>query len=237
MTVDLREVDPLISRFSKQTPQQILAWSLTRFGDRLVISSSFSAEDIVVIDIASRISRRFRIITLDTGRLPEETYDVIARVRERYQVSVETYFPQRDAVEELVRIKGPLSFRNSIDDRKECCRIRKLEPLSRALATADAWVTGLRRSQSVTRAEVQPLEIDVANGGKAKINPIYNWTDEQLWAYVEKYSVPVSALHAKGYPSIGCAPCTRAVQPGEDIRAGRWWWESPEHKECGLHAR
>jgi phosphoadenosine phosphosulfate reductase len=237
MSVDLADVAPLVARFTKQTPQQILAWALTRFADRLVIASSFSAEDIVVIDIASRISRRFRVITLDTGRLPEETYDVIARVRERYQIEIETYFPERAAVEQLVRIKGPLSFRNSIDDRKECCRIRKVEPLSRALATADAWITGLRRSQSVTRHDVQPLEIDAGNGGKTKINPLWSFSDDELWAYVKKYSVPVSVLHERGYPSIGCAPCTRAVQPGEDVRAGRWWWESPEHKECGLHAR
>jgi phosphoadenosine phosphosulfate reductase len=241
------DIAALNTRAHKWTPQQILAFALTRFAPatrppaasepaaRFVIASSFSAEDNVVVDVAARISRRFRVVTLDTGRLPEETYAVQDAVRAQYGVRIDAFFPQRDQVEELVRIKGAHSFRASVSDRKECCAIRKLEPLARALSGVDAWATGLRAAQSVTRTEVQPFELD--DNGRVKVNPLWRFTDDDLWKYVKEHGVPVSALYAQGYTSIGCAPCTRAVQPGEtDPRAGRWWWESPEHKECGLHA-
>ena len=221
----------------KQTPQQILARAIQAFGPRLAIASSFSAEDNIVLDVAWRVSRRFRVVTLDTGRLHPETVDVMERVRVHYGVTVEVYAPQTDAVEQLVTLKGLQSFKNSVEDRQECCRIRKVEPLARALANADAWATGLRAQQSVTRAGLQPYELDGA--GRVKVNPLWRFTDDDVRAYLkEHYEVPVNALHAQGYPSIGCAPCTRAVQPGEDPRAGRWWWEQQaEHKECGLHPR
>lgn len=244
------EIAALNARAQKWTPQQILAFALTRFAPstrapatsepaaRFVIASSFSAEDNVVVDVAARISRRFRVVTLDTGRLPEETYAVQDAVRTQYGVRIDAFFPERNAVEQLVRIKGAHSFRDSIADRKECCAIRKLEPLSRALAGVDAWATGLRAVQSLTRADVQPFTLDESNGAtRVKVNPLWRFTDDDLWKYVKEHGVPVSALYEKGYTSIGCAPCTRAVQPGEtDSRAGRWWWEAPEHKECGLHA-
>jgi phosphoadenosine phosphosulfate reductase len=231
----------LNARAQGWSPQQILAFALTRFegrgqsGDKLVISSSFSAEDNVVVDIATRISRRFRVITLDTGRLPEETHAVLDEVRTRYRVRIDTFFPKHEAVEELVRIKGTQSFRSSMAARKECCSIRKLEPQSRALVGVDAWATGLRQAQSMTRAGVAPFEHD---GDRVKVNPLWRFSDADLWRYVKEHNVPVSALYARGYTSIGCAPCTRAVTPEQasiDPRAGRWWWEAVEHKECGLH--
>jgi phosphoadenosine phosphosulfate reductase len=235
--IDTAEATALQARLADRSPQQILSWALGRFGERLVLCASFSAEDVVLIDIAVRISRRFRIVTLDTGRLPEETYQVMEEVRQRYGVVIETFAPDSSAVSSLVQLKGPLSFRRSIEDRQECCAVRKVAPLARALAGADAWATGLRRAQGVTRTDVAPVEIDAAHQGRTKVNPLWSMTDAELWAYVDKHDVPKSALYARGYQSIGCAPCTRAVQPGEDARAGRWWWEAPEHKECGLHAR
>ncbi len=235
MTVIDDDVDvaALNARAATMSAQQIVAWGIQRFGAGLVFASSFSAEDVVLIDIAQRVSRRFRVVTLDTGRLHEETYDVMDRVRARYGVEVEVFFPERAAVEALVTIKGTRSFRNSVEDRKECCRIRKVEPLGRALAGAGAWATGLRQAQSPTRAALAPFALD--ERGLVKLSPLWRMTDAELWKYVAVHDVPVSALHAQGYPSIGCAPCTRAVAAGENPRAGRWWWEAPEHKECGLH--
>jgi phosphoadenosine phosphosulfate reductase len=219
------------------TAEAILAWADARFGERAVISCSFGVEDVVLIDLAARFAPRLGVFTLDTGRLPPETYEVMEEVRRRYRIAIQTYFPERAAVEELEHVQGYFSFRRGIEERKECCAIRKLEPLSRALAGRSAWLTGLRREQSVTRAEVKPVEVDSAHGGIFKLNPLADWTEAQVWQYAREHAVPVNALHARGYPSIGCAPCTRAVAPGEDVRAGRWWWESPEHKECGLHGR
>jgi len=216
--------------------EEILAWADAEFGEAAAIASSFGVEDVVLIDLASRYAPRLRVFTLDTGRLPSETYDVMEQVRHRYGIRIETYFPDRATVEALENEKGFFSFRRSVDERKECCAIRKLEPLSRALTGKEAWITGLRREQSVTRAGVEVVEVDKAHGGIVKLNPLARWTEAQVWRYARDRSLPVNALHERGYPSIGCAPCTRAIAPGEDVRAGRWWWESPEHKECGLHA-
>ena len=176
-----------------------------------------------------------RILTLDTGRLNEETYEVMDAVRCKYGVTIESYFPNAHDVEDLERTKGFYSFRESVENRKECCGIRKVEPLRRALKGLDAWITGLRRAQSVTRTDLQKIELDEAHPGLYKINPLADWSEKDVWGYIKKNEVPYNRLHDAGYPSIGCAPCTRAVKPGEDIRAGRWWWENPEHKECGIH--
>src|SRR5262249_20701489 len=220
---------------ARASAEDVLAWADARFGDAAAIASSFGVEDVVLIDLASRHAPRLGVFTLDTGRLPPETYEVMEQVRRRYGIRIETFFPQRAAVEALENEKGFFSFRRSVAERKECCAIRKLEPLSRALQGKRAWVTGLRREQSVTRAEVGVVETDDAHGGIVKLNPLARWTEAQVWRYARDRSLPVNALHERGYPSIGCAPCTRAVGPGEDVRAGRWWWEAPEHKECGLH--
>ena len=185
----------------------------------------------------SQVTPRISIFTLDTGRLPEETYEVMDQIRRKYELDIVSYFPDKTAVEKMEREKGFYSFRESIANRKECCGIRKVEPLNRALGTLDAWVTGLRREQAVTRAALPKVETDTAHGNIAKLNPLAEWTTAQVWDHIRKNGVPYNGLHDKNYPSIGCAPCTRAVKPGEDIRAGRWWWETPEQKECGLHVK
>jgi len=229
--------DEQLKWLETQEPGEIIAWAHDTYGDRVAFASSFGAEDVAVIDLIATSAPGLRIFTLDTGRLHEETYDVMERIRVRYGVTIEVYFPERGEVEALERAKGFHSFRQSIDDRKECCGIRKVKPLRRALATVDAWITGLRREQAVTRTGLPKAEIDAGNGGILKLNPISDWTLEQTWSYIRSRGIPYNALHDAGYPSIGCAPCTRAVAAGEDVRAGRWWWETPEQKECGLHAR
>ncbi|MCY1077261.1 phosphoadenylyl-sulfate reductase [Archangium lansingense] len=216
--------------------EEVLAWVEKRFGARAAIASSFGAEDMVLIDLARTHAPSVRLFTLDTGRLPPETYEVMDVVRRRYGVEIETYFPERARVESLESTKGYFSFKQSIEARKECCGIRKVEPLQRALAGREAWVTGLRREQSITRTEVQAIVADTDHG-LIKVNPLVRWNTKEVWAYIKANGVPYNALHDRGYPSIGCAPCTRAVKPYEDERAGRWWWESPEHRECGLHVR
>jgi phosphoadenosine phosphosulfate reductase len=219
------------------SPKEILEAGLAAAGGPVKLACSFSVEDVVVIDLISDLKLPIGVFALDTGRLNEETYEVAEAVSERYGVSIDWYFPAREAVEKLEREKGLFSFRASLENRHECCRIRKVEPLGRALADLSGWVTGMRREQSVTRAEIAPLEIDSAHGGILKINPLVSWTDAEVWAYAEKKRIPVNRLHKLGYPSIGCAPCTRAIKPGEHPRAGRWWWEDPANKECGLHKR
>ncbi|HEY3122130.1 MAG TPA: phosphoadenylyl-sulfate reductase [Vicinamibacteria bacterium] len=217
------------------TAQEILGWALDRFHPRIAFASSFGVEDVALIHMSWTLRPDARIFTLDTGRLPAETYAVMERIREKYGVAIEVCFPERLAVETLERERGFYSFRQSVEERKRCCGIRKVEPLGRALATLDAWITGLRREQAVTRTAVPAIEVDAAHGGIVKVNPLIAWSESQVWDYVRAHGVPYSRLHDEGYPSIGCAPCTRAVRPGEDVRAGRWWWENPETKECGLH--
>jgi phosphoadenosine phosphosulfate reductase len=203
----------------------------------LTLACSFSIDDVVLIDLLKEELGTLTVFAIDTGRLNEETYEVAESVAQRYALPIRWYFPERAAVEQLERDKGLFSFRESVDNRRECCAIRKVEPLRRALSGFAGWITGLRRAQSVTREELAPLERDHANGGLLKINPLLFWSDEQLWDYARERALPVNRLHRQGYPSIGCAPCTRAVQPGEHPRAGRWWWEDAAHKECGLHRR
>lgn len=215
--------------------EEVLAWAIRTFRPRVALASSFGAEDVVLIDMWWRIDPAVRVFTLDTGRLAEETYEVMDRIRERYGIAVAAYFPAAAAVEALTRERGFYSFRRSVAERKHCCGIRKVEPLGRALADLDAWVTGLRREQAGTRAAVQQVERDPAHRGILKVNPLAEWSTAQTWEYIRAHQVPYNRLHDHGYPSIGCAPCTRAIRPGEDLRAGRWWWERPESKECGLH--
>ncbi|MCB9530207.1 MAG: phosphoadenylyl-sulfate reductase [Myxococcales bacterium] len=230
-------LERLDRRFADAPAEAAIEYAIERFGSRLVVASSFGAEDVVLIDIAARIDPSVRVFTLDTGRLHQETYEVMDAIVERYGIRLEVMVPNQVSLQELVREKGNNSFYASIEDRRECCQVRKLEPLRRVLDTADAWVTGLRREQSITRAEVATVERDITNGGLVKFNPLASWSRADVWTYIERHGVPYNRLHDRGFPSIGCAPCTRAVLPGEDERAGRWWWERPEHKECGLHAR
>ncbi|MDR3481091.1 MAG: phosphoadenylyl-sulfate reductase [Burkholderiaceae bacterium] len=199
-----------------------------------VLASSLAAEDMVLTDLILRAKLPIGIFTLETGRLHAETLAVLASIRETYGYEVELFRPQAEAVEQYVQQNGLNAFYDSVDLRKECCRIRKVEPLQRALSGKKAWLTGQRRSQSSTRATLDVQEYDAAHG-LAKFNPLADWSEEDVWHYIRSNKVPYNALHDKGYPSIGCEPCTRAIQPGEDVRAGRWWWENPESKECGLH--
>jgi phosphoadenosine phosphosulfate reductase len=219
-----------------KSAENILRTSLEQHAGRIALSSSLSIEDQVLTDILVRLDPAARIFTLDTGRLFPETYTLIDRTNKHYGIRIEVFFPEREAVEAMVNGQGINLFYDSLPQRKECCRVRKIEPLKRAFVGLDAWICGLRREQSVTRTEVLPIERDEANG-LVKINPLFDWTEQEVWDYIRTHRVPYNVLHDEGFPSIGCQPCTRAVAPGADARSGRWWWESPEHKECGLHRR
>jgi phosphoadenosine phosphosulfate reductase len=222
--------------FEDLTTAEIVTWALARFSPRVGLACSFQAEESVLIDLMHRVrGADFRLFTLDTGRLNQETYDCMDAIRERYGVQIEVFFPEATGVEKMVRENGLNLFYNSVELRKLCCGIRKVEPLNRALKNLDAWMTGLRREQAVTRVDVRKVELDKDHGDIVKINPLVDWSYDDVWDYIIKNNVPYNRLHKQGYPSIGCAPCTRAVRPGEDLRAGRWWWENPNTKECGLH--
>lgn len=216
--------------------EEKLAFLIDTFGERIAVSSSLSIEDQVLTHMAVTHNRKARIFTLDTGRLFPETYQLIDKTNMTYGISIEVYFPRFDDVQRMVQEQGINLFYSSLENRHRCCQVRKLEPLARAMSTLDVWVCGLRRNQSVTRKDMQAVEWDEMHH-KLKVNPLIDWTEEDVWNYIRKHHVPYNKLHDKGFPSIGCEPCTRAVKPGEDIRAGRWWWESPDHRECGLHRR
>jgi phosphoadenosine phosphosulfate reductase len=217
--------------------EKLIEWGFERFAPRIALSASFgSAEGLVILDMMHRIDPgRTRVFTIDTGRLYQQTYNLIDRVRDRYGVEVEIYFPEPERVQKMVREKGMNLFYESVENRRLCCHVRKVEPLERALGGLDAWLAGLRPEQGVTRTEVRSVEIDDLHDGRIKLNPLAGWSHDDVWSYVRSHEVPVNALHAQGYPSVGCAPCSRAVAEGEDARAGRWWWENPENRECGLH--
>jgi phosphoadenosine phosphosulfate reductase len=237
LTIPAERIDGLRKRFEGNLPEKVLAWALEEFHPAIALASSFSKEDIVLIAMMAQIRPDTRVFALDTGRLHEETYQAAETVSRKLGVRIEWYFPDRSAIENLERTKGLYSFRESLENRHECCRIRKVEPLGRALSGLCAWVTGQRREQGLTRTDLQVFEIDEAHGGILKLNPLAEWTGEQVESFIRERGLPYNRLHDEGYLSIGCAPCTRPVAPGENPRAGRWWWERPEHKECGLHAR
>jgi len=216
---------------------EILTAGIEAAGGPVSLACSFSMEDVAIIDIAHEAGLQMGVFAIDTGRLNEETYEVADALTERYRLTIDWYFPRHEDVEKLERTKGLFSFRESTENRQECCRIRKVEPLSRALKGLAGWVTGIRREQSPTRSELQAIERDDLNGGILKINPLIDWNEEELLAYTEENRLPKNRLYSQGYRSIGCAPCTRAVREGEDARSGRWWWENPDNKECGLHRR
>ena len=228
-------VEKLNVELSGKTPEEIIRSAVDFFGAPFTaLASSFGAEDQVITDILHRENLQVPVFTLDTGRLPQETYDVLDATRSRYGIKIEVLFPETSAVEEMVTNNGVNLFYDSVKLRRECCRIRKVQPLTKKLSKQKAWICGLRREQSVTRTAEAPVEWDAAFG-LHKINPLAEVSDAWVWEYIKSHQVPYNALHDHGYPSIGCAPCTRAVKPGEDIRAGRWWWEIAEHRECGLH--
>lgn len=230
------EISKLNEALQGASPQEVLAQVLQKFGDKIALSSSLGAEDQVLTDMLMKINPKARIFTLDTGRLFPETYDLIDRTSRKYKTKIEVFFPEHQKVEKMVNEKGINLFYESVENRKFCCHLRKIEPLQRAFAKLDAWVCGLRAGQAVTRKDIALVEWD-ENNGLVKVNPLASWSEEQVWAYIHEHKVPYNVLHDKGFPSIGCQPCTRAVEPGEDVRAGRWWWENPDTKECGLHKR
>jgi len=211
---------------------EILSWAVETYGDGFIVSTSFQAEGMVIVDIVSRLSKKARVMTLDTGRLPPETYQMIETVRERYGITVEVVFPDASEVESMVGLHGPNLFYRETANRMLCCEIRKSRPLERKLRGMKAWAVGLRRSQNESRADVVKVDL---NAKPAKISPLADWTREQVEAYIRQNDVPRHPLYARGYTSIGCDPCTRAIKAGEDERAGRWWWELDADKECGIH--
>jgi len=231
-----QEAESYNSRLQGLSPQEIIAFFAEEFRGRIAFATSLGAEDQVITEMVAGIDPVMKIFTLDTGRLFQETYDLLDITRRKYNLPIEISFPDAMDVEEMVNTRGINLFYDSIENRKLCCFIRKTEPLARALQSMDAWICGLRRDQSVTRQQVKIVEWDSIQK-KIKVNPLANWSQEEVWRYIHDHKIPYNTLHDKGFPSIGCLPCTRAVLPGEDIRAGRWWWESPENRECGLHQK
>ena len=224
------------AKYEAETAKDILSLSIKTFSPKIAFASSFGAEDVVIIDLMYDIyGDNTRVFTLDTGRLNPETYDVMDEIRKKYDISIESYFPNSEEVEEMVRGKGFNLMYENIENRKLCCGIRKVNPLNRALASLDGWITGLRREQASTRLNIKKIEIDSTHNNILKINPIADWNEDMVWKYIKENGVPYNKLHDKGYPSIGCEPCTRAISKGENRRSGRWWWEESSQKECGLH--
>ena len=227
---ELDEINPIL-----KTAEDVLKWASDNLHPKLAKASSFGAEDSVLIDLMTKINPKFRFFTLDTGRLPPETYDIMDRLSKKYNIVFEVMFPDANEIQEMVQTKGINLFYDSIENRQLCCGIRKVKPLRKILSTLDGWISGIRRDQTTTRKNAKMLEIDEKYGGIVKINPLLDWTWDHVWNYIQKNNVPYHPLIDKGYPSIGCAPCTRAIKDGEDLRAGRWWWENDTTKECGLH--
>ncbi len=234
--IDASTIADWNDQLSGASAQQIVAFFLEKFKGKIALSTSLGLEDQVLTQMVADVDPSTRVFTLDTGRLFPEAYDLMDRTSKKYKINLEVFFPNAHEVEEMVAQKGINLFYDSIENRKLCCRLRKLVPLARAMKGLDAWITGLRREQSVTRENMQVVEWDAGNN-ILKINPLIDWTEEQTWDYIKEHKIPVNPLHKKGFASIGCQPCTRAIEPGEEVRAGRWWWENPETKECGLHKK
>lgn len=227
------QVDELNS--SINTAHDALKWASDNLHPKVAKASSFGAEDAATLHMMIKINPEFRFFTLDTGRLPQETYDVMEELGKKYGVNFEVLFPDTKEVEEMVAAKGINLFYDSVENRKLCCEIRKVHPTNKILSTLDGWITGLRRDQTKNRQDTKMFELDEQHNGILKINPLVDWSWDQVWDYIKENKIPYNKLLDRGFPSIGCEPCTRAIKPGEDLRAGRWWWEQDEHKECGLH--
>lgn len=228
--------DKLNDSFKKSQPTDILSYFLTNYKSKIALGSSMGAEDQVLTDMIVKIDKSAKIFTLDTGRLFPETYQLIDKTNQKYNINIDIYFPDSSKVENMVNERGINLFYHSVENRKMCCNIRKVIPLKRALKGMEIWITGIRKDQTITRFSNKHVEWDELNN-ILKINPLLNWGEKQVWDYIRTNEVPYNQLHDKEYPSIGCQPCTRAVRGNEDIRSGRWWWEQPEQKECGLHNR
>lgn len=234
--MNISEIELLNEKLKNKSPEEVIEYFIKLFGNRIALSSSLGAEDQVLTHMVCNIDKNARVFTLDTGRLFPETYELIDKTNKQYNIHIEIFFPDHQQVESMVKEKGINLFYDSIENRKLCCNVRKIEPLKRAFAGLDAWICGLRKDQSVTRFYSKLVEWDDVNK-LVKINPLINWTEQQVWDYIRKNNVPYNTLHDKNFPSIGCQPCTRAIATGEEVRAGRWWWEQPEQRECGLHKK
>lgn len=228
---------PQIQKLNKDliNPIEILKWAHSQFNQKLAFASSFGAEDVVVIDMLMQINKNTRIFTLDTGRLNQETYDVMDSIRNKYDINIEITFPDTNEVIDMTKKFGTNLFYDNKDNRKLCCGIRKVHPLNKILSTLDCWITGIRSDQTNNRNSSNAIEIDTQHNNIVKINPIIHWDWQTTWDYIKSNNLVYNKLHDLGYPSIGCEPCTRAIKKGEDLRAGRWWWEQQSDKECGLH--
>jgi len=233
---NIEQAEMLNTQLTGLTAEGILKKAIDVYGRKITFATSLGAEDQVITYMLANIDKTANIITLDTGRVFPESYDLLHRTINRYGVAIKSYYPDTAQVEEMVNTKGINLFYESIENRKLCCQVRKIVPLRRALNGMDAWITGLRREQSVTRTDMKIVEWDAANG-LIKVNPLLEWSEQQVWDYIKKHDIPYNKLHDQGFPSIGCQPCTRAIEKGEDLRAGRWWWEMPDSKECGLHGK
>lgn len=229
------EVKRLNDEFEGSSPREVLEWASRNLGSGVALATSFQIQGMALLDMLVRTDPRARVFTLDTGRLPSQTYELMDRVRDRYGVNVEVLFPDKAEVEEMVARHGVNLFYKSVENRRLCCQVRKTNPLNGFLRTLDAWISSIRADQTEQRAGARKFEIDYLHGRMLKINPILDWTMERVWDYVRENDVPYNELHDMGYPSIGCDPCTRAVKEGDDPRAGRWWWERGSDKECGIH--
>lgn len=222
--------------FKGKPPEEVLRFFISHYKDGIAFSTSLGLEDQVLTKMIADIDPQTKIFTLDTGRLFPETYDLISSTNSRYNVKINIYFPDAAEVEQIVSEKGVNLFYDSVENRKLCCFVRKIKPLERAITGLDAWITGIRSGQGVTRNELEVVMWD-ENNNILKINPLIDWSESQVKEHIDKHNIPYNPLHKKGYASIGCQPCTRAIEPGEDVRAGRWWWENPDSRECGLHKR
>jgi len=234
-TLDEWEAGELAVQYDDAEPQELIGWALDTFADRAAICTSFQAEGMAILDMAVKLQPRVRVFTIDTLRLPPETLALVAEVERRYGIQVERYRPDPAEVRQMVAQHGQDLFYRAVPMRLLCCDVRKVRPLRRVLAGLDAWITGLRREQWASRANIRKIELDHDHGGIVKVNPLADWSLDEVWDYLRANDVPVHPLYGRGYTSIGCDPCTRPIQPGEDARAGRWWWEKDAPKECGMH--
>jgi thioredoxin-dependent adenylylsulfate APS reductase len=229
------QIEHLANEYEARTAEETVEWVLKTYGNRAALVTSFQTDGMVLLDMAHRIDPSVRVITIDTGRLPEETYSLMDKVSQQYGINVEIAYPEPADLQQLTERHGINPFYRSVALRLLCCDMRKVKPMEQALSGLDAWISGLRRSQASTRTGVGKIELDATHDGKVKVNPLADWTEAQVWSYVRGRDLPYNELYDKGYTSIGCAPCTRAIEPGEDVRAGRWWWETGATKECGIH--
>jgi len=234
--LDELEAGELSVAFEGEEPHEVIAWALERFSPTIALSTAFQVDGVVLLDIAYAIDPQVRLFSVDTGRLPPETFDAIEQLRERYPgLALDLLAPSSVHLQRLVARKGPNLFYESVENRLLCCNVRKVQPLTKYLAGLDAWITGLRRDQWATRTNIRKVEIDHDHGAIVKLNPLAEWTEEEVWDYARERELPLHPLYERGYTSIGCAPCTRAIAPSEPTRAGRWWWETNAPKECGIH--